>query len=129
EVAQVPGMTPQWLAAMAPLTTVFGSETVNPLTAPASVVAALPGVNRVQLENFLAARRNFPADAERLKAILGQASSYRAIKLQRVVSVELTAVLADGYAAAARAVIVLLPQDSQPYRVLIWKPLPSSVLR
>jgi general secretion pathway protein K len=129
EVAQVPGMTPQWLAAMAPLTTVFGSETVNPLTAPARVVAALPGVNRVQLENFLAARRSFPADAERLRTILGQASPYLAVKPQRVVSVELTAALANGYAAAAHAVIVLLPQDSQPYRVLVWKPLPSSVLR
>ena len=128
EILQVPGMTPQWLAAMAPLATVFGSDTVNPLTAPPGVIAALPGVNRVQLENFLAARRSFPTDADRLSAILGQASVYLAVKSQRVVSVELTAALADGYAAAARAVIVLLPQDSQPYRVLVWKPLPSSVL-
>jgi general secretion pathway protein K len=122
-------MTPQWLAAMAPLTTLFGSETVNPLTAPAGVVAALPGVNRAQLENFLGARRNFPTDAERLKATLGQASPYLAVKPQRVVSVELSAGLANGYSTAARAVIVLLPQDSQPYRVLVWKPLRSSVLR
>jgi general secretion pathway protein K len=129
EVAQVPGMMPQWLAAMAPLATVFGSDTVNPLAAPAGVIAALPGVNRVQLESFLAVRRSSPADAERLKATLGQASPYLAVKPQRVVAVELTAALADGYAAAARAVIVLLPQDSQPYRVLVWKPLPSSVLR
>jgi general secretion pathway protein K len=35
----------------------------------------------------------------------------------------------DGYVAAARAVIVLLPNDSEPYRVLIWTPLsPSTVL-
>jgi general secretion pathway protein K len=130
EVAQVPGMAPGWLAAMTPLATVFGSETVNPLTAPAGVIAALPGVNRVQLESFLAARRSFPTDAERLKATLGQeASPHLAVKPQRVVAVELAAALADGYAAAARAVIVLLPQDSQPYRVLVWKPLPSSVLR
>jgi general secretion pathway protein K len=128
EILQVPGMTPQWLSAMAPLATVFGSDTVNPLTAPAGVIAVLPGVNRVQLENFLAARRSFPTDADRLAAILGQASVYLAVKSQRVVSVELTAALADGYAAAARAVIVLLPQDSQPYRVLVWKPLRSSVL-
>jgi general secretion pathway protein K len=129
EIAQVPGVMPQWLAAMAPLTTVFGSETVNPLTAPAAVIAALPGVNRVQLENFLAARRSFPTDAERLEAALGQAAPYLAVKPQRVVALELTAAVADGYAVAARAVIVLLPQDSQPYRILVWKPLPSSVLR
>jgi general secretion pathway protein K len=129
EVAQVPGMAPAWLGAMAPLTTVFGSETVNPLTAPAGVIAALPGVNRVQLETFLAARRSFPTDAERLTAVFGPGQSYLAAKPQRVVSVELRAALADGYAAAAHAIIVLLPQDSQPYRVLVWKPLPSSMSR
>jgi general secretion pathway protein K len=51
------------------------------------------------------------------------------IEILAALAVELTAALADGYAAAARAFIVLLPQDSQPYRVLVWKPLPSSVLR
>jgi len=45
------------------------------------------------------------------------------------VQAELTAALPDGYAAAAHAVIVLLPQDSQPYRVLVWDPLPSSLSR
>jgi general secretion pathway protein K len=129
EVAQVPGMAPAWLAAMAPLTTVFGSETVNPLTAQARVIAALPGVSRAQLEAFLAARRSFPADAGRLAAMFGAGQSYLAAKPQRVVAVELTAALPDGYAAAAHAVIVLLPQDSQPYRVLVWDPLPSSLSR
>jgi general secretion pathway protein K len=129
EIAQVPGMTAQWIVGMMPLTTVFGADTVNPLTAPADVIAALPGVNRVQLQSFLAARRSFPADADRLKATLGPASPYLAVKPQQVVAVELTAALTDGYAAAARAVIVLLPQDSQPYRILVWKSLPSSVLR
>lgn len=28
-------------------------------------------------------------------------------------------------AVAARSVIVILPQDSQPYRVLVWTPVPS----
>jgi general secretion pathway protein K len=129
EVARASGIAPGWLAAMIPLATVFGSDTVNPLTAPAGVIAALPGVSRAQLENFLAARRSFPTDAERLKATVGQAAPYLAVKPQRVVAVELAAALGDGYTAAASAVIVLLPQDSQPYRVLVWKPLPSSVLR
>lgn len=129
DLAQVPGMAPAWLAAMAPLTTVFGSETVNPLTASARVIAALPGVSRPQLEAFLAARRSYPTDAERLAAMFGPTQSYLAATPQRVVAVELAAALPDGYAAAAHAVIVLLPQDSQPYRVLVWKPLPSLVSR
>jgi general secretion pathway protein K len=126
DLAQVPGMAPEWLAAMAPLATVFGSETVNPLTASARVIAALPGVNNVQLEAFLAARRSNPTDAERLIAMFGSGQSYLAAKPQRVVAVELAAALPDGYATLAHAIIVLLPQDSQPYRVLVWKPLPQS---
>jgi len=129
EVAQVPGVAPQWVAAMAPLTTVFGAETVNPLTAPASVIAALPGVDRVQLAAFLAVRRVDPTNAERISAALGPAQRFLAAKREQVVAVELAAVLPDGYAAAARAVMVLLPKDTQPYRILVWKPLPPSTLR
>jgi general secretion pathway protein K len=111
---------------MRPLTTVYGSDTVNPLTAPAEVIAALPGVDRKQLEAFLAARRQTPTDAARISGILGSAQRYLAEKKQLVASVALTATLPDGYATAARAVVVVMPQDSQPYRVLVWKPLPPS---
>lgn len=128
ELAQVPGVAPGWISAMRPLTTVYGSVTVNPLTAPAGVIAALPGVDRKLVEAFLAARRQTPTDAARISAILGPAQRYLAEKRQRVAAVALTATLPDGYAAAARAVVVAVPQDSQPYRILVWKPLPPSTL-
>jgi general secretion pathway protein K len=121
----LPGMAPGWVAAIEPLTTVFGSETINPLTAPPSVIAALPGVGKGQLDAFLEARRTFPGNVDRLVRTVGDAQRYLAIKPQRVASVELVAELADGHALAARAVIVVLPQDSQPYRVLVWSPEPS----
>jgi general secretion pathway protein K len=114
---------------MAPLTTVFGSATVNPLTAPAAVIAALPGVDRVQVAAFLALRRASPTDADRLTAALGSAQRFVAAKREQVVGVELAASLPDGYAAAARAVMVLMPEDTQPYRILVWKPLPPSTVR
>ena len=56
--------------------------------------------------------------------MLGPAQQYLAVKPQRVASVDLTAALGSGYTAAAHAVIVVLPQDSQPYRVLVWTPVP-----
>jgi general secretion pathway protein K len=128
-IAEVPGMRPEWIAAIAPLATVFGAETVNPLTAPAGVIASLPGVDRDRLAAFLAARRNSPNDAARLGEILGPAQSFVGANPQLVVAVQIAAMLGDGYAAAARAVIVLLPHDSEPYRVLVWTPLsPSAVL-
>jgi general secretion pathway protein K len=129
EIAQIPGVAPQWVAAMEPLTTVFGAATVNPLTAPADVIAALPDVNRVQLAAFLAMRRASPNNAEGIGTALGPAQRFLAEKREQVVGVELAAMLPDGYAAAARAVMVLMPQDSQPYRILVWKPLPPSMLR
>jgi general secretion pathway protein K len=124
QLRSIPGMKPDWIAAIAPLTTVFGDKTVNPLTAPAGVIAALPGVDAQRVAAFLTARRSSPSDADRLVRILGPAQQYLAVKPQRVASVDLTAALASGYAATAHAVIVVLPQDSQPYRVLVWTPMP-----
>jgi general secretion pathway protein K len=124
QLQSIPGMEPDWIAAIAPLTTVFGDQTVNPLTAPPGVIAALPGVDPQRVAAFLRARRSSPSDADRLARILAPAQQYLAVKPQRVASVDLTAALASGYAAAAHAVIVVLPQDSQPYRVLIWTPMP-----
>jgi general secretion pathway protein K len=128
ELARIPGIAPAWIAAMQPLTTVYGSETVNPLTAPAEVIAALPDVDGNQLAAFLAVRRQSPTDAERISATLAAAQRYLAAKRQQVVGVELAAALPDGYAAAARAVVVVLPQDRQPYHVLVWKPLAPTTL-
>jgi general secretion pathway protein K len=123
QLLQVAGMRPQWVAAVAPLVTVFGSETVNPLTAPAAVLAALPGIDQTRLAAFLDARA-LTSDPKQLVAGLGAAQTYLDAKPAQAVSVKLTAVLADGYAAAAQAVIVCLPKDRQPYRVLVWTPVP-----
>jgi general secretion pathway protein K len=124
QLGEIPGMAPEWIAAIAPLTTVFGDSTVNPLTAPPGVIAALPGVDSQRAASFLTARSSTPADANRLVRILGPAQPYLAVKPQRVASVDLTAALASGYTAAAHAIIVVLPQDVQPYRVLLWTPIP-----
>jgi len=125
QLALVPGMAPEWIAAMTPLVTVFGTAAVNPLTAPAGVIAALPGVDSGRLQAFLATRQGAPADPAKLIASLGPAGRFLDANPQRVPSVELSARLSDGYAAAAHAVIVQLPQDSQPYRVLLWNPRPA----
>jgi general secretion pathway protein K len=124
QLQTIPGMAPDWIAAIAPLTTVFGDQTVNPLTAPPGVIAALPGIDGQRVATFLKARQSFPSDADRLVRIVAAAQQYLAVKPQRVASVDLTATMASGYGAAAHAVIVVLPQDSQPYRVLVWTPVP-----
>jgi general secretion pathway protein K len=131
-IGQIAGMRAQWLAAIAPLTTIYGSETVNLLTAPRGVIAALPGVDANRLEAFLAERRVAPSDANRLTQMLGPAQAYVSAKPQRIAAVELRATLADSRnntIAGARAVIAVLPQDSEPYRVLMFTPVRAASLR
>ena len=129
-IGRIAGMRAQWLAAIAPLTTIYGSDTVNPLTAPRGVIAALPGVDAAKLEAFLAERRAAPSDdASRLSQMLGPAQRFVMVKPQRVAAVDLIATMAEGPGAAARAVITVLPQDSDPYRVLVFTPMPATGLR
>jgi general secretion pathway protein K len=125
QLLQVPGMRPEWVIAVAPLTTVFGNATVNPLTAPAAVLAVLPGVNPARLATFLDARRGAdPTNAAKLIGLLGGGQGMLEVKPTHAVAATLSARLADGYVAAADAVIVSLKGDPQPYRVLRWTPIP-----
>jgi general secretion pathway protein K len=125
QLARVPGMAPEWVAAVAPLTTVYGKETVNPLTAPAEVLAALPGVDMNRASTFLQRRRELPADPAQLASALGTAKDYLEVKSDSIVSVRLIARTANGFTQGAHAVIVMMPKDLVPYRILVWNPLPS----
>ena len=125
QLALIPGMAPEWVTAIEPLATVYGNETVNPLSAPAQVIAALPGVDPNSVQAFVQMRNNFPADIAQLASILGTEQKYLAVKKPSAVSVHLMATLVNGFAQAARAVIVPMPEGAQPYRILVWDLLPS----
>ncbi len=124
QLLQIPGMVPEWVSAIAPLTTVYGNEAVNPMTAPAEVLAALPGVDAGRVHAFMQMRRNLPAEASALAAMLGTPEKYLQVKAQPVARVDLLASLADGFTQGAQAVIVVRGQDQEPYRVLLWTPSP-----
>lgn len=127
QLAGIPGMKSEWMAAMGPLITVYGSDTVNPLTAPVAVLRALPFFDEARLDTFLAMRSGVHVDSDRLAFLLGPAQKYLKIQPTRAISVDLIASTADGYTAAAKAFIVLLSGDEQPYRVLAWNPMPPFV--
>jgi general secretion pathway protein K len=124
QLARIPGMTREWMAAMTPLITVFGSDTINPLTAPVAVIEALPFFDEGRLDAFLAMRRGPLPDPERLAFLVGPAQKYLKVQTRGVVGLDLMARTTDGYQAVAQAFIVLLPGDKQPYRVLAWNPMP-----
>jgi general secretion pathway protein K len=125
QLALIPGIAPDWVTAIAPLATVYGNETVNPLSAPAQVIAALPGVDPIRVRAFVQMRNNFAADVAQLASILGTDKKYLALKKPSAVSVHLTATLVNGLAQAARAIIVPMPESAQPYRILVWDLLSS----
>jgi general secretion pathway protein K len=126
QLALIPGMPSQLVSAIAPFATVYGSATVNPLTASAQVIAALPGVEASRARSFVQMRRNLPSDSDaaKLAAILGTPPEYVEIK-RPTLSVVLTARLENGFTQAARAVVMPVAAGSLPYRVLVWDPLPS----
>jgi general secretion pathway protein K len=125
QLLQISDVPPEWVDAIAPLITVYGNATINPLTAPAEVIAALPGISQASLQTFLRARDSSPTDITQAQTILAAAQQYLEVKPTKVVSVRLAAKLADRFASAARCVIVVLPDDAEPYRILVWNPLPS----
>ena len=118
-------MATEWVAAVEPLATVYGNETVNPLSAPAQVIAALPGVDPSSAQAFVQTRYNYPADVTQVASILGTEQKYLAVKKPSAVSVHLMATLVNGFAQAGRAVIVPMPEGAQPYRILVWDLLSS----
>lgn len=123
QIVGIPGMQPQWMAAMAPLITVFGGDGVDPLTAPVAVLRALPSFDAERLDAFLDMRSSPLVDPERLSFLLGPAQKYLKAPQTHVVAVNLVAGTTGGYTARAKAFIVLLPDDKQPYRVLAWTPV------
>jgi general secretion pathway protein K len=123
QLAIIPGMEPETIAALAPLTTVFGDERVNALTAPAQVLAALPDMGPERVETFLAIRQE-PLNEARVQQALGPAATYLKLQGRPVALAEMSVRLADGYKMAVKAVIVVIAGDSQPYRVLAWTPVP-----
>lgn len=129
QLLNVPGVTPDLVAAAAPYITVFGGEKLNAVTASPQVLAALPGMDGDRIAGFVDARRNISRDASQLIARLGGAQTYVVADGKKIASVVVQARVSDGYSAAAQAVIVLSPQDAQPYRVLAWNPWPAALAK
>ncbi|TDM75473.1 hypothetical protein CEE96_12685, partial [Lactobacillus crispatus] len=97
QIAGIPGMQPQWMAAMAPLITVFGGDGVDPLTAPVAVLRALPSFDAERLDTFLDMRSSPLVDPERLSFLLGPAQKYLKAPQTHVVAVNLVAGTTGGY--------------------------------
>ncbi|WP_159732819.1 type II secretion system protein GspK [Methylosinus sp. Ce-a6] len=128
QLAQIPSMPPDHARLVAPFVTVFGEETVNAATAPPDVLRLLPQMNEARVERLMEARAAGRLEAGACEQILGPAARYAKPADHGVARIDIAVALADGFAAEAEAIIVALPKDSEPFRILAFRqsPRPSA---
>jgi len=104
-----------------PFVTVFsGMPTVNVMDAAPEVVAALPGMTPDRLDDILKQRATAQQDANPVLQTLGPAQASATALASNAMRVTVQVDLANGRRINAEAVILLLEEAADPYRVLSW---------
>jgi general secretion pathway protein K len=121
ELWLVLGLPPVIIERALPFVTVFsGLATVNIMDAAPEVVAALPGMTPDRLDNVLKQRDTAQRDANPVLQTLGPAQGSATALGSNAVRVVVQVDLAKGRRIIAEAVILLLEDAADPYRVLSW---------
>jgi general secretion pathway protein K len=119
ELWLVRGIPPLVVEKMLPFVTVFSNlASVNVLDAAPQVLAALPGMTPENLQAVLTLRGDPTADPRAVRAAVGEGATLAGSKAYRI-TVDVTT--ANGNRSTAEAVVLLLEDDAQPYRVLSWR--------
>jgi general secretion pathway protein K len=122
ELSLVLGMPAALLDRVLPFVTIFGgSPNVDVLIAPPEVIAALPGMTPLALNDFLKRRSELPREQQALAAALGPAGKNATIPQSKSFRVLTTLQFDNGRRAASEAVIALGGDNNQPFRVLSWQ--------
>jgi general secretion pathway protein K len=120
ELGLVAGLPPFLVDRVLPYLTVYnGRPEVNVLSAAPEVLAALPGLTPERLQLLLKLRADAPQDV--VRAQLGIAASYITLEPSGADRVTVDVQFPSGRRTRTQAVIFVLGQDTQPYRVLSWR--------
>jgi general secretion pathway protein K len=121
ELTLVLGPPPELIQQATPFLTVFsGQTTVNVLDAPPQVIAALPGMTPDRLLNVLNARAA-GVGGNALLEMLGPARAFATIASSPAVRVTVLIRADNGRQTRSDAVILLIENAPEPYRVLAWR--------
>ncbi|MBI2715611.1 MAG: general secretion pathway protein GspK [Rhizobiales bacterium] len=121
ELWLVLGLPPAFVERAMPFFTVFsGMPTVNVIDAAPEVIAALPGMTPERLDAFLKQRHALRQDVNSVFQLLGPARVYATVQGSKAIRVTVRVELAKGRHINAEAVILLLEDAPDPYRVLSW---------
>lgn len=105
---------------MLPFVTVFSNlPSVNIAEAAPQVLAALPGMTPEKLQEMLVRRADPAADPGSLRGVTGNGEG-TTVSGSKAYRVNVAVTFSSGRRTAGEAVILLLDQGNEPYRVLSW---------
>ena len=123
ELEQVIGMTREIYERVAPFLTVNARRRgrIDPMTAPAEVLRAIPGADAGQIDSLLEARtQSDGGTAGNLPALTG-VKSYIGRSRGQVFTIRAEVLAESGASFVREAIVQLTPSQSQPFRVHAWR--------
>lgn len=121
ELGLVLGIPPALVERALPFLTVFsGTSGVDVLTAPAEVIAALPGMTPLTLRQFLRERAMLPNDVNAIATALGEAKASATDQKSPAYRLQIRVRFANGRETGSEVVIFVRDRE-EPYRVLSWR--------
>jgi general secretion pathway protein K len=120
ELGLVAGLPSDLVNRSLPYLTVFsGQQEVNISNAAPEVLAALPGLTPGRIEILLAQRAGVSQDV--LNSRLGMAAQYVTARSSKANRITVDVRFETGRRMRSEAVVLLLDDDAEPFRVLSWR--------
>jgi general secretion pathway protein K len=124
ELQQVAGMSRAVFDQIRPFVTVYSqSPTINPLTAPREVLAALPGVDGPAIDLYMMARQaqQIGQPTTELPSLGAAASRYISMADLRAVTITTKAATTTGPSFSREALVSFDGTTTLPFRFLAWR--------
>jgi general secretion pathway protein K len=120
ELRFVLGLPPDLVERAMPFVTIYnGLPQIDVITAPSEVVMSLPHIAPDAVEAIM--QRRASQDPKAILQLLGQAKDSVSTDPRKASRVNVAIRFKDGRRVSAEAVILLLNQDTEPYRILAWR--------
>lgn len=121
ELSLVLGLPPALVTRALPFVTVFsGSQGIDAADAAPEVIAALPGMTPLILKQFLDDRPGLGNDAKAIARELGAAAASASADKSSAYRILVRLRMRNGWTTGSE-VVIGLPQQRDPYRVLAWQ--------
>jgi general secretion pathway protein K len=118
EVELVTGLPGAFVDRALPYLTVYsGQAAINVLSAPPTVIAALPGMTPDRLQLLIGARDS-GASADAIRGQIGSAASYVATLPSAANRIKVDIRFESGRRIRSQAIVLLVNKDTEPYRML-----------